>query len=186
MTKQPLNNPSSQAEKQQVLRDEQRLRAGDRAGTTYHSLAGVDAALENTGRFSSRATIAGEEPAVHYPAASGPWADPVRVPDEPSLGYAIDQQEVTGEAAEIAHSLSQFAGCEGSAGLPTFTSEMSETTPSTSHPAIPAPAAMMLGAAEPTLPSAPLPVPGDVQRGSVEAHAKLKALLSKGLRRRRL
>jgi hypothetical protein len=184
MTKQPFNNSSSPAERVADYHNS-RLRPGDRAGTTYHSLAGVDAALEGSGRFKSEVIISGTQPSVNYPAASSPWSGPQVPPEEPINAAEMFAVEPTGTPQEITASLPQFAGCEGSAGLPTFTSEMSETTPSTSHPAIPAPTAMLGDAAvEPPLPSAPLPVPGDVQRGSVEAHAKLKALLSKGIRRR--
>jgi hypothetical protein len=185
MTKQPFNNNSSQAEKQQVLRDEQR-RAGDRAGTTYHALAGVEQALEGGGRFKSEVIISGAQPSVNYPASSGPWADPVRVPDEPSLGVAIDEQEPVGTAQEIAHSLSQFAG-EETAGSPTLARV--ETDPSTS-PAIPAPTAVLSGSAvaEQAASSSMAPASETVETkdddAAIQAHAKLTALLSKGLRRR--
>jgi hypothetical protein len=49
--------------------------------------------------------VSGSELAVHYPAASGPWADPVQVPQEPSLGYSVNDLLPTGEPHEIAASI---------------------------------------------------------------------------------
>jgi hypothetical protein len=169
------------------MRNEDRdLRRGDRAPVTYHSLAGVDAALENTGRFSSRATIAGEEPAVHYPAASGPWADPVQPGLEPPTGIAIDEQEPVGTAQEIAASLSELAD-ESAAGPPAL-ARMS-TAPSISS-VIPAPTAISgstavgdLAASSSSMAPAVLPAV-ETEGDDAAIHAKLRALLSKGIRRR--
>ena len=41
-----FRNDASYEERVEQFRQEQKLRAGDRAGTTYHALAGVDQALE--------------------------------------------------------------------------------------------------------------------------------------------
>jgi hypothetical protein len=75
MTKQPFNNNSSQAEKQQVLRQERKT-------STYFSQAKIAQELEMGGRFAAegRPSFVGETPAALYPRlpASSPWAcDPV-------------------------------------------------------------------------------------------------------------
>ena len=64
---------------------------------------GVDTSV-SSGR-QGKEYVSGSEPHVSYPAAAGPWADPVQVPQEPSLGYAIDAQEPTGTFQEIERSI---------------------------------------------------------------------------------
>jgi hypothetical protein len=171
-----FRNNASQAERIAQFHND-KLRSGDRAGTTYFDQARVSQELENSGRFRAEAHHSGEAPSVQYPAAAGPWADPVRVPDEPSLGYAIDQQEVTGEAAEIAASLEFAVETASSSTLARVPNELS-------IPSDPPPAAMLGAAGHLAEPADP--APPAVDRGSAippEANAKLKALLGRGLRK---
>lgn len=90
---------------------ERRKLAGSTSGMTYHSVAMRDIALESGGRFSkadaiSKPTVTGQTPAVTYPRASGPWVDPVQVPDEPPLGFSVEHDfEPCGTAVEIEASL---------------------------------------------------------------------------------
>lgn len=67
---------ASQAEKAEVLRNQQALRPGDRELTTFHQLAGVDRALEGGGRFGRVEYISGSDPAGRYPPAASPWSGP--------------------------------------------------------------------------------------------------------------
>ena len=102
-----FRNDAFYEERVEQFRQEQKLRAGDRAGTTYHALAGVDQALEG-GRFAAelRASIVGETPNP-YPKlpASSPWAGGGDVGLSPPLGVAIDEQEPVGTPTEIERSL---------------------------------------------------------------------------------
>ena len=104
-----MTGPSAkdeQALRRDVLRSEQQsnLRPGEHEPSTMFAMANLD-----TGVTPSRVGkdyVSGSEQAVQYPAAAGPWADPVQVPQEPSLGYAINDLAPCGEAFEIAASLS--------------------------------------------------------------------------------
>jgi hypothetical protein len=75
-------------------------------------------AQERQGRFgayNNTVTVVGRDP-PRYPQGQGPWAsDGPRVPEEPPLGVAIDDQEPTGEAFEVARSL---AAQQGEAAVP--------------------------------------------------------------------
>ena len=80
--------------------------AGSTTGMTYHSRAITGLELERSGRHAQSATITGTKAVPQYPAASGPWNDPVQVPDEPPLGYSVqDDLEPTGTPVEIAASV---------------------------------------------------------------------------------
>jgi hypothetical protein len=151
-----FRNDASYEERVEQFRQEQKLRAGDRAGTTYHALAGVDQALEG-GRFAaeSRASIVGETPNP-YPKlpASSPWAGGGDVGLSPPLGVAIDEQEPVGTPTEIERSLA---------------------------PAVALASATAGEMAEPADPSASSP---GVDRGSA-IHARLQELLGQGIVRRR-
>ena len=90
-----LKNPATQAERRAILKN-------DRDATTFHRLAQIDLQLEG-GRF---ANVTGAAQTVDYPRLpNGPWSDGPRVPDEPPLGYRVDDLEPTGEAREVAASL---------------------------------------------------------------------------------
>ena len=85
---------------------ERRRHAGSTTQVTnYRDRAVNDLALEARGRHATKSNVVGAERVPLYPAASGPWNDPVQVPDEPPLGYAIDSQEPVGEVFEIEASL---------------------------------------------------------------------------------
>jgi hypothetical protein len=84
---------------------ERKALAGSTTGMTYHSRAITGLDLERSGRHAQHAVVTGSARVPQYPAASGPWNDPVQVPDEPPLGYAIDSQEPVGEVFEIEASL---------------------------------------------------------------------------------
>jgi hypothetical protein len=71
------------------------------------------------GRYRPDQIISGSSPAVNYPAASGPWADPVRVPDEPLIDATdcgVTVVEAVGTYAEVEASLSNAAPAASSAG----------------------------------------------------------------------
>jgi hypothetical protein len=75
--------------------------------TTLHALANLDTSLG--GRFAKADYVSGQEAAVHYPRAAGPWADPVQAPPEPPLNYEINALEPVGTAVEIERSLEELA-----------------------------------------------------------------------------
>jgi hypothetical protein len=76
--------------------------------TNYRDWAEADIGLQSQGRHAAaaKATVTGSARVPLYPAASGPWNDPVQVPDEPPLGYSVqDDLEPTGTPVEIAASV---------------------------------------------------------------------------------
>jgi hypothetical protein len=90
-------------DKLDVLRNEKLLRE---AGT-YHEIASADADQDRGGRFSglTRPSVIGSSP-ISYPQMpeNNPWrCDPV--PPEMPLGYAINDQEATGEKWEQQRSI---------------------------------------------------------------------------------
>jgi hypothetical protein len=92
--------------------EEQKLRkalAGSTGATTFFSRAAADLALLGQGRHTQGASVTGSARVPQYPPASGPWNDPVQVPDEPPLGYEINAQESVGEPHEIAASLTPLS-----------------------------------------------------------------------------
>jgi hypothetical protein len=104
MTRRPFNNSATQAEKQQVLRNE--LKKNGRAPTTYHQIQNVSDALG--GRFDRADTNAGEAPNVQYPRQPfSPWTNTSNA--EPPTGVAIDDQLPTGNFHEIERSLATVA-----------------------------------------------------------------------------
>jgi hypothetical protein len=89
----------TQQEKREVLRNNQRVREA----STYHSVAQASIDDERGGRYAisdTKQTIIGSSP-IAYPQqpSTSPWhSDPV--PDEPPLGFRIDDQEPVGEVFE--------------------------------------------------------------------------------------
>jgi hypothetical protein len=71
------------------LRRQQRQAAG---GTTYHDHAMADAELSVGGRFAAyRPQVNGADSIVRTPVVAPHWSrELASLPDEPSLGYAID------------------------------------------------------------------------------------------------
>jgi hypothetical protein len=99
------NNPATSGEKAEALRNERRLRRGEREPSTYHKLAGL--ADDLGGRF---AVEAGQSKSTDYPMqpASSPWSGAGADPGlEAPLGYSVNDLEPTGEAHEQA--LSELA-----------------------------------------------------------------------------
>ena len=85
-------NKSSQAEREQVLRNDARVRSGSTFLDHTHS--------EEGGRFAKPQTIIGSDAVVQYPMAAPNWSvDPVGT--EPPLGFDVNQIEAVGEKFEI-------------------------------------------------------------------------------------
>jgi hypothetical protein len=86
-------------------RERRKLVGSTTTATTYHERAIAELGLEGQGnRFAVGTSVTGAARVPQYPAASGPWNDPVQVPIEPPLGYEINAQESVGEPFEIAAS----------------------------------------------------------------------------------
>jgi hypothetical protein len=138
----------------QIERAERRKLAGStNAATTYRDLAEAGIVLESQGRFADKASVVGAAKVPQYPAASGPWNDPVQVPDEPPLGYTIDAQEAVGEPTEIAASLAASSTGTDDAAAPEVLSIPPQATSviaMSCHPSddAPAPSALFPLAAE--------------------------------------
>jgi hypothetical protein len=96
-----------QKERLAVLKNDQQsnLRPDEHEPTTLHAMSKLSNDLE--GRASARDYVAGSDAATDYPTIpSGPWSSGYgRLPDEPSLGYAINDLVPCGEPHEIAASL---------------------------------------------------------------------------------
>ena len=140
--------------------DKVEVHYNERKTSTYFTQARIAQELEAPGgRFAEveRPMMVGAEPVPAYPGSGGPWNDPfIRMMHEPPTGFAVDAQEPTGTAQEIERSLSALA----------------ETSPVGSATR-----------AEPADPAVPV-----VDRGSAihaEVETKLKALLGRGIVRRR-
>ena len=94
-----MNNADeiSQAERRRIMADERR-------GRTYHGVAASSVDDERGGRYANAGnstTVVGASP-ISYPAqpATSPWhRDPM--PDEPPLGYSVEDQEVVGEKFKV-------------------------------------------------------------------------------------
>jgi hypothetical protein len=92
---------------------ERKALVGSTTTQTFFSRAEADIGLESQGRHAAaaKATVTGSARVPLYPAASGPWNDPVQVPDEPPLGYSVqDDLEPTGTPVEIAASVAIPSG----------------------------------------------------------------------------
>ena len=74
--------------------------------TTFHQIAQAEALDDRGGRFAvlDKPAVTGSSPTPSVPAMdSGPWARS-ELPDEPPIGYSVDEQEPTGEMFEQAAS----------------------------------------------------------------------------------
>jgi hypothetical protein len=90
----------------QEMKERKALAGSTTEVTTYRDRAIADIGLEQgSGRHSAKASVIGSARVPLYPAASGPWNDPVQVPDEPSLGVDLNYVEPCGETFEIEASL---------------------------------------------------------------------------------
>ena len=88
----------SQSERRRILAE------GRRAKSTYHSVAASSADDERGGRYaaaSSKPTVTGSSPIAYPQQPTGsPWAsDPL--PNEPPLGYSVEEMEPIGEPHEL-------------------------------------------------------------------------------------
>jgi hypothetical protein len=91
---------------QQEQKERMALLGSTREVTNYRDRAIADLGLESQGRHAQGTAVIGAARVPQYPAASGPWCDPVQVPDEPPLGYSVrDDLEPTGTPSEIEESL---------------------------------------------------------------------------------
>ncbi len=102
----PYTNPSTNEEKAEALRNEQRLRKQEASKpTTLHALSRLGQDEEPAGRFAQARYITGSEAATKYPAASTPWTAQADPGVEAPLGYSVNDLEPTGEAHEVEQSL---------------------------------------------------------------------------------
>jgi hypothetical protein len=111
-----FRNDATQRERREIVKNERKLRQGERQSTTYHAqaMAGLD---EPGGRFANQARyVTGSEAAVNYPASSPPWHAQADPGIEPPTGVAIDAMEPCGEQFEIERSLEELGGPEPGAG----------------------------------------------------------------------
>ena len=102
------SNLRDQKERREIIAQDQKLRHGDQPATLFaRARAGLDDNDVPGGRYAAQQNhFPGEG---SYPAAAGWTRDAALVPNEPPLGVAIDQQECTGEAHEVAASLDELA-----------------------------------------------------------------------------
>ena len=92
----------TQADKLEHVRNEQKLRRGDREPTTLHALSRLGQDEEPGGRFAEARYVSGSEAATNMPRLpeSSPWAgDGVGV--EPPTGEEIAAMNPVGEFWEV-------------------------------------------------------------------------------------
>lgn len=98
-----INPDITMKEKRQILENDRKVRDG----STFFAHARADAELNLGGRYAKvqPTSVTGANPGSVYPRMpeGNPWAKD-ECPPEPSLGYAIDEQEPVGEPHEIAAS----------------------------------------------------------------------------------
>jgi len=93
------NSDITQKEKREILENDRKVRQA----STYHSVAASSVDDERGGRYAHAGrstTVVGSSP-ISYPAqpAQSPWHhDPA--PDEPPLGYSVEEMEPVGEVHE--------------------------------------------------------------------------------------
>jgi hypothetical protein len=112
MTNAPdFNNNASQRERAEIVKNERKLRRGDRDASTYHAqaMAGLD---EPGGRWAQSRYVSGSEPSTRYPAASSPWSSSADVGVEPPTGEDINFVAPVGEQFEIERSIAEQGGPE--------------------------------------------------------------------------
>jgi hypothetical protein len=101
-THRPYRQDATQREREEVLRNDQRA-------NTFAGRA-ISEADDVRGRWAeiNKSNVVGATPTVDYPRLpSGPWADPVQVPPEPSLGFSVEDHEPVGTIQEIEASLGE-------------------------------------------------------------------------------
>jgi hypothetical protein len=124
-------NKSSQAEREQVLRNDARVRSGSTFLDHTHS--------EEGGRFAKPQTVIGATPTVQYPMAAPNWSvDPVG--PEPSLGFSVDQHEAVGEFGEVQASIQELGDGEAVAqSSPLAAADVPSEVPASSADVLSAP-----------------------------------------------
>lgn len=99
-----LKNDSSQAERRRVL-------ANDRQQTSslldHVEPEGGGRFAELARRDAGKSTVVGATPSVQYP--TGPGWTRSEVPQEPPLGFSVNDLEPTGEPFEVERSLASLA-----------------------------------------------------------------------------
>jgi hypothetical protein len=88
---QQFRNDASQKEREQILRNDQRVRSGSTFLDHTHS--------EEGGRFAKPTNVIGSTPTPTYPAGPNWSVDPTGV--EPPLGIDVNAVEAVGEKFEI-------------------------------------------------------------------------------------
>ena len=89
---------------------------GSTGTTTFHAQSQIAQALDAPGgRFAveDKSTVVGADPAIAYPVlpSSSPWSD-ARLPDEPPLGFSVNEMQPVGTFAEIEKSLGSISPVE--------------------------------------------------------------------------
>lgn len=155
------NGPSAireQRERREIIAAESKLRQNEPQTLFSRARAGLDDADVPGGRYAAQAHFSGEAQSVSYPSGASWCGDAALLGPERPLGVAVDEMECTGTYVEIAQSIEALA----------VASSPTAGDLATSH-------------------SAPNPA---VERREVaispEDEATLKALLGRGLRRRKL
>jgi hypothetical protein len=186
---------AEQKERREIIAAERKPRQGDGEPQTFfaRARAGLDDDLP-TGRYAQQAHFSGQEPCVGYPAASAWTRDAAMVPNEEPTGIDINALEPVGTFAEVQRSelaadpsviptgpFSQMSPVDGIGGHPPPASALSPRAEEASSPCDPTVAAGSVPAA-----SSPEAVDRGDEAISLEDEQRLKALLGRGLRRRKI
>jgi hypothetical protein len=94
-----FRNDFTAAQRRRQFEEDQRRLRQPPPTSTYRDQSHIDMMLEG-GRFAAEATIAGADPALHYPKlpADNPWSG--NNPIEGPLGYSVEDQAPVGEPFE--------------------------------------------------------------------------------------
>ncbi len=171
-----LKNNSGQSERREII-------SGERKASTYFDQQRVAQELESSGRFAKADVVTGPEA---YPAGASWTRDSAGI--EPPLGVRVDAMEPTGEAYEVERSLAELAGSmETAAGfaLPAERGAGPSSIPAASKAGGPAPV-FPDGVQTTGVSASSLVVSGPSAAIPRQAHARLAALLAKGIRKRRV
>jgi hypothetical protein len=105
-SKQAFSNPTTQSERAAILKE------ADRAINTLRAQTNITdpVAGGRWSRIKGEYTV-GSEQVPNYPGASAPWSGP-QVPDEPPLGYSVEDMEVVGSTEEVERAAAILAATE--------------------------------------------------------------------------
>lgn len=111
MTSHDFRNDGSWSERADLLGQERKLHET----STFFREAQKGRRLDGSSNYEATRDLiqSGEAPYVQYPAASGPWADPVQPGLEPPFPGDISAVEPCGTAAEIERSIAELAASTG-------------------------------------------------------------------------